>query len=193
VSFNVIVIPEDDRLDSYILTPVLKAALAWVGKPRATVRMVSKPHPRGIDTVLTTAFFDQVRRRYGMADLFLYCIDRDGSPANDARLLTAVQNAAQRLRATQNVDGRTAHQEVEVWGLAACDRTVLTDSFATIRAHRDPKEAFFDPAAESLGVHRGPGHGREHIGRLAGSMYSRVRQRCPELQEIEEIFREAAD
>ncbi|GAA1287688.1 hypothetical protein CIK81_05045 [Brachybacterium sp. JB7] len=193
MSFNVIVIPEDDRLDSYILTPVLKAALAWVGKPRATVRMVSKPHPRGIDTVLTTAFFDQVRRRYGMADLFLYCIDRDGSPANDARLLTAVQNAAQRLRATQNVDGRTAHQEVEVWGLAACGRTVLTDSFATIRAHRDPKEAFFDPAAESLGVHRGPGHGREHIGRLAGSMYSRVRQRCPELQEIEEIFREAAD
>src|SRR5699024_1200438 len=105
VSFNVIVIPEDDRLDSYILTPVLKAALAWVGKRRATVRMVSKPRPRGIDTMLTTAFFDQVRRRYGMADLFLYCIDRDGSPNNDARLRTAVQNAAQRLRATQRVDG----------------------------------------------------------------------------------------
>lgn len=193
MSFNVIVIPEDDRLDSYILTPVLKAALAWVGKRRATVRMVSKPRPRGIDTMLTTAFFDQVRRRYGMADLFLYCIDRDGSPNNDARLRTAVQNAAQRLRATQRVDGRTAHQEVEVWGLAACDRTVLSDSFATIRAHRDPKEAYFDPAAEALGVHRGPGHGREHIGRMAGAAYGRVRQLCPELQEIETIFRDAAD
>src|SRR5699024_9475297 len=100
---------------------------------------------------------------------------------------------AQRLRATQNVGGRTAHQEVEVWGLAACDRTVLTDSFATIRGHRDPKGAYFDPAPQALGVHRGPGHGRDHTGRMAGAADGRVRQLCPELQEIETIFRDAAD
>jgi len=192
VSFNVIVIPEDDRLDTYILTPVLKAALAHVGKPQATVRMVSKPHPRGIDSVLTSSFFEQVMRRYGNADLFLYCIDRDGNAGNDARLRTAVQSASQRIRTVQSVDGRTAHQEIEVWGLAACDRTVLADSWATIRAHRDPKEAYFDPVAKSLGVHLGPGRGREHIGRLAGADYGRVRQRCPELQEIETIFQVAA-
>lgn len=192
MSFNVIVIPEDDRLDTYILTPVLKAALAHIGKPQATVRMVSKPHPRGIDTVLSMDFFEQVARRYGTADLFLYCIDRDGSADNDARLRTTVQNASEQVRAAQNVDGRTAHQEVEVWGLAACDRAVLADSWGTIRAHRDPKEAYFDPVAKALGVHRGPGRGREHIGRLAGADYGRVRQRCPELQEIEAIFQETA-
>lgn len=190
--FNVVVIPEDDRLDTYILTPVLKAALSHVGKPNATLRMVSRPHPRGIDTVLTMPFFEQVARRYGTADLFLYCIDRDDSERNDARLESTVKIAAERIRETQHVDGRTAHQEIEVWGLAACDLSLLSDSWSTVRAHRDPKEAYFDPVAEAMEVHRGPGRGREHIGRLAGAGYSRVRQRCPELQEIEKIFLRAA-
>lgn len=192
MSFNVVVIPEDDRLDSYILTPVLKAALAHVGKPSATVRMVSRPHPRGIDTVLTMEFFEQVARRYGTADLFLYCIDRDGSERNDVRLGATVRDASERIRRTQHVDGRTAHQEIEVWGLAGCDRSLLADPWANVRAHRDPKKTYFDPVAEALGVHRGPGRGREHIGRLAGSDYGRVRRLCPELQEIEEIFLRAA-
>ncbi|WP_106506474.1 hypothetical protein [Brachybacterium timonense] len=192
MSFNVVVIPEDNRLDSYILAPVLKAALAHVGKPNATLRMVSRPHPRGIDTVLTMPFFEQVARRYGTADLFLYCIDRDGSESNDVRLSSTVQNASERIRSAQHVDGRTAHQELEVWGLAGCDRSLLSDSWATVRAHRDPKEAYFDPVAEAMGVHRGPGRGREHIGRLAGAAYSRVRQLCPELQEVETIFLRAA-
>ncbi|WP_157773321.1 hypothetical protein [Brachybacterium vulturis] len=185
-------IPEDDRLDTYVLTPVLKAALTHIGKTQATLRMVSNPHPRGIDIVLTMDFFDQVMRRYGTADLFLYCIDRDGSARNDARLRSTVLSASERVRARQRVDGRTAHQEVEVWGLAGCDRELLADPWASIRAHRDPKEAYFDGVAEALGVHRGPGRGREHIGRLAGASYGRVRQLCPELQEIETIFLDAA-
>lgn len=189
MSFNVVVIPEDDRLDAYILTPVISAALAHVGRPHAKVRVVSSPRPRGIDTVLTSEFFDGVMRRYGNADLFLYCIDRDGSSANDDRLRSTVTTAATKVRASQRVDGRTAHQEVEVWGIAGCGHDLLTTPWEDIRAHRDPKEAFFDPLAKALGVHRGPGHGREHIGRMAGQNYGRVRQLCPELQEIEQIMR----
>lgn len=192
MSFNVVVIPEDDRQDKYILQPVLKAALAHIGKPRATVTVVSKPHPRGIDTVLSDAFFEQVSRRYGKADLFLYCLDRDASESNDRRLADLVTRVARMVRAGQSVEGRTAHQEVEVWGLAGCPSGTVSGEWRDVRAHRDPKEAYFVPAAESLSVHRGPGGGREHIGRLAGESYSRVRQLCPELREIEEILQSAS-
>lgn len=192
MSFKVVVIPEDDRLDKYILTPVLKAALAHIGKPHATVTMVSNPHPRGIDTVLKDEFFERVTRRYGVADLFLYCIDRDASTSNDNRLRDLVSRVASLTRPSQRVDGRTAHQEIEVWGIAGSDLSLVPDSWETVRAHRDPKEAYFRPLAEAMNVHLGPGAGREHIGRLAGDQYARVRQLCPELQEIEAILLDAA-
>lgn len=189
MSFTVVVIPEDDRLDRYILEPVLKAALVAADKRQAKLRVVSNPRPRGIDTVLTPTFFQQTMKRYGMADLFLYCIDRDGKAANDDRLATAISDAEKHLRMHQSVNGRTAHQEIEVWGLAACPTDVLTAPWSAIREDPHPKERYFRPTADKMGIQRGAGAGREHLGRQAGAQYSRVRQLCPELQEIEDIFR----
>jgi hypothetical protein len=79
-----------------------------------------------------------------------------------------------------------AYQEIEVWALAGIDWRHKRDwSWKRIRSERDPKEHYFEPIARHRGLLDSVAQGRKILGEEAASNYSRVRQNCPELRELE--------
>ena len=54
-----------------------------------------------------------------------------------------------------------------------------------IQRERDPKEHYFEPIARHRDLLDSVAQGRKILGEEAGSNYSRVRQNCPELRELE--------
>jgi hypothetical protein len=58
-------------------------------------------------------------------------------------------------------------------------------TWSRVRSERDPKEHFFEPIASHRGLLDSVGQGRKILGEEAARNYSRVRQNCPELCELE--------
>ncbi|HEX8822879.1 MAG TPA: hypothetical protein VF794_23330 [Archangium sp.] len=177
---NVLVIPENFALDQYVLKPLVKAMMSAVGRPRAVVRVCQDPLLGSVDQALKWERIQEVLVRYrGMVDLFLLIVDRDGEPHRRGRIDTIESQAAEVLVASRRLLGENAWQEIEVWVLAGHD--IPKDwAWADVRAHRDPKEAYFEPFAKLQGVSEQPYGGRESLARAAASRYERVRQLCPE-------------
>jgi hypothetical protein len=171
---NVLVIPEDFRLDQYILQPLFEAVLAAVGKPRAKVRVVTDPLLGGVTEALKWSNIEAVIDRYrGMVQLFILIVDRDG----DAGRRAALNDLEQRAEALCHFVAENAWQEVEVWALAAQD---VPWRWSDVRAEPHAKERFFEPFVATRGLQDEPGRGRKTLGREAASRYTRVRQLCPE-------------
>lgn len=177
---NVLIIPEDFTNDQYILTPIVEAMLAYLGKRRATVRVCMAPRLRGIDQALRWERIQEILDRYqGMVNLFLHIVDRDGESTRRAVLDNLEQRARAHLPPGRQFFSEHAWQEVEVWALAGVD--LLPDwRWQDIRNERDSKEKYFVPLARQRGLLDGPGEGRRHLGREAAGRYDRVRQLCPE-------------
>lgn len=181
---NVIVIPEDFRHDQYLLKPIVEALFAWVGKPRANVRVLTDPLLGGVDKALDEAELASIFERYkGVVNLFLLIVDRDGEVGRRTRL--------EALEARfPGVDGKgrllteQAHQELEVWALAA--RKLEDVVWADVRAERDPKEVYFEPVAAARGLLDEPGAGRTTMGAEAGKAIVRVAKLCPEVATLRE-------
>jgi hypothetical protein len=75
---RVLIIPEDFRKDQYIVRPIIKAMMAWLNRPKASVQVLN-PNLGGVERALDWAELDQYVQRYqGMVDLFLL-VDRDGN------------------------------------------------------------------------------------------------------------------
>lgn len=187
MSLNVVVVPEDDRLDKYVLEPVMKAVFSHIGRPHARIRVVSNPRPRGIDTVLTPDYVSRVLARYPMADMFIYCLDRDGRDDRDRQLRTVLDTMRRGMQAHQSAEGVLAVEEVEVWCMVT-HVSDLPDSWDTVRQERNPKELYFAPLVEWLLPVPGPGRGRQILGRKAAGNYDLLRLRCPELQQLEQAL-----
>ncbi|HEX8438163.1 hypothetical protein [Archangium sp.] len=177
---NVLVIPENFALDQYVLKPLVKAMMDTVGRPRAVVRVCQDPLLGSVDQALKWERIQEVLARYrGMVDLFLLIVDRDGEPHRRGRIDAIESQAAGVLVAPRRLLGENAWQEIEVWVLAGHELPKEW-AWADIRAHRDPKEAYFEPFARLQGVSEQPYGGRESLARSAASRYERVRQLCPE-------------
>lgn len=177
---NVLIIPEDFRQDQYVLQPVIAAMLARLGKPRANVRVCKDPLLHGISQALTWSYVQAIVERYrGMTDLFLLCVDRDCEPTRREALTNLEEKAAELLGGSAHFLGENAWQEIEVWALAGHDLPADW-SWRDIRAHRDPKEAYFVPFARQRGVELGLGGGRKKLAEEAVRRYDRMRQLCPE-------------
>ena len=118
--------------------------------------------------------------------MFLLCVDRDGDP-NRRKVLDSLEERARSLVSPPRLFLAVhAFQEIEVWALAGIDWRLKSDwTWKLIQNERDPKERYFEPIARRRGLLDSVGQGRKILGEEAGSNYSRVRQNCSELRELE--------
>lgn len=182
---NVLVIPENQTHDQFILLPIINSLMAAAGKPRAKVRVCAKPAPNGIGQVLTQEFIGRVIQQNPLVNLFLLIVDRDGIESR-RESLTFLESEFNRIFApgSRTLLAENAWQEVEVWGLSAVqphDDWVWAD----IRSELNPKETYFEVWARNAGVDQGPAGGRVELGKTAGKQYKRVRALCPEVADLE--------
>jgi len=182
LSFNVLVIPEDFRNDQYILKPLVQAMLAQLGKPRAKVSVLTDPLLGGVDVALNLAQLESIVDRYrNSVNLFLLVIDRDGNAGRRQRLDAIEAHFRSQAAADDFIFfAENAWQELEVLALAGMTDLPERWLWREVRAHRDPKEAYFRPYAATRQLTTEPGEGRKTIGAEAARRYDRVRNLCQE-------------
>ncbi len=176
---RVLILLEDDVMDHYILKPLFEAMLKHVGKPHATIQ-VHHPRVAGWEAAKKWSNIKRVIDQYSLVELFILCVDRDGHEQRRG-ILDKLEAEANRGLGPQ---GRRflaveAHQEIEVWALAGIRWKIDPKwTWDAIRAERDPKERYFGPVAERMGLTDSPGSGRSILGKEAARHYP---QGSPEL------------
>ncbi len=184
---NVLVIPEDFRKDQYMLKPLIQAMLNAVGQNYANVRVCQDPLLGGISEALKEERLQEIIERYDWkVDLFILCVDRDGIASRKDVVLPRLEEfARQKIRGDHAFFAENAWQELEVWVVAG--HNFLSGwQWREIRAEIDPKERFFAPLVVSRGLQDTPGEGRKILAEEAAGRYSRIRQLCPEVGELEQ-------
>lgn len=187
MAVNVLIIPEDFRKDQYVLKPIIEKMFAAL-HVKAKVQVCRDPLLGGVGEAMKWERIEEILARYrGMIRVFLLLVDRDGLDGRRAQLDGLEVRAATELgglalsqAATPLFFAQEAHQEVEVWVLAGLDSLPKKWSWKSIRAHRDPKEAYYDAIAKDRGLLSAPYEGRIELAREAASRYSRIRQLCAE-------------
>lgn len=191
---KVLIVPEDFRKDQYVLKPIIERLLDTL-TPRARVRVCQDPLLGGVGEALKSERILDILDRYrGMVDLFLLIVDRDCDPNRRAKLDHLEATARQTLTGSRTrLLATEAHQEVEVWVLAGLPDWRSPDPWTAVRAHCDPKEAYYDPYARVRGLLDAPAEGRQQLADEAARNYPRIRQRCPELAEFETRIRDVLE
>lgn len=72
---NVLVLPEDDEMDRFILKPLFEAMLKQLGKPRANIR-VHHPRVAGWEAVKKWSNIEKLIDQYSMVQLFILSLRR---------------------------------------------------------------------------------------------------------------------
>jgi len=176
VSFQVLVIPEDQTYNGYILKPIVERMLAELDKPNARVTILPNPKLNGYPHAVSAIRGDLIDR-YRHFHLWLFL--PDGDRASDLGFLES------------ELAGRGVHllccaavPEVEAWLLAGY-RDRLSLSWGDVRQHRRLKEDIFEPFLAQFGDSRSPGGGRERLVREALANYRGLLSVCPELADLE--------
>ena len=173
---KVLVIPEDPRLDQYILKPVVERIFADFRKsPRVTV--LSNPRLRGVAEALDSATLADIVATYPMNNLFLVLVDHDGDGTRSAVA------SARDLEHSGRLFVCLAIEEIEVWMLAIHSET-LGISWRDVREEIHPKERFAQPFLKERAPKLDPGQGRAWAMRELGSQWRGVLDRCPELKDL---------
>ena len=173
---RVLVIPEDDRKDQYILNPIFSQLLRSIGKPRARIRVCQDPRLGGIVEAMKSDRISEIVERYkGMMDIFILCVDRDGEKGWRQRLdQIETEFGDVRIFLAEN-----AWEELETWVLAGLN--LPTDwNWKTVRAEVQVKEQYFEPLVALLNLSDKPGGGREPLAEEASRQIDAIRQKCPE-------------
>lgn len=173
---NILIIPEDFRKDQYILKPLFERLFVSFGKRRAKVRVCQDPLLGGVAEALKPERISEIVARYeGMTQIFVLCVDRDGSEGRRRRLDRLEKGFGDgRVFVAEN-----AWEELETWVLAGID--LPKDwRWADVRAEIHVKERYFDVLARDRGVADGPGGGRKALGEEAAHRISRIRRKCVE-------------
>ena len=93
------------------------------------------------------------------------------------------------LHANHFLVAENAWQEIEVWALAG-HNLPKEWQWKEIRAETHPKELYFEPFAEQRGLLHTTGQGRKTLAIEAAKRYTRIRQLCDEVAELENKIRE---
>jgi hypothetical protein len=184
MSCNVLIIPEDFRLDQYILQPLVQALMSSVGRPNANVRVLTNPLLGGIDQATNCRRLLSIIDQYPVVDLFLLIVDRDGKQQRRQVLDNVESKVCAHLRSGRLLLAQEAWQEVEVWALASQELPPGW-RWSEIRAEPDPKEKYYDPYTLERGIAHRIGGGRREIGRNIIRRYGRIRAKCPEIAALE--------
>ena len=184
---KVLIIPEDFRQDQYILKPLFDRLFRSIGKPHTRVQVCQDPLLGGVDQALRSERIQEViDQHYGMTDVFILCVDRDG-----------VQGRRNRLDQIEREFGNgftflaeNAWEEIETWVLAGL---VLPQewNWTEVRSEVHVKEQYFAPLAVQRGVAGGPGGGRKVLGKEAARGIEVIRRKCP--QDFDALARRLED
>lgn len=150
---KVLVIPEDQELDQYIVKPVAELLLTDVGL-NANVEVLPEPRLRGASDALNAETLKEIIDDNPMVDLFLLLVDRDcDRDSNESKAKVREAEHPGRLLAC------CAWQEIEVWMLSSFKER-LDASWNEVRQECDPKERYAEPVLREL-KSSGPGRGRK--------------------------------
>jgi hypothetical protein len=185
---KVLVIPEDPKLDRYILKPVVARIFADLGKS-PHIEVLPKPRLRGVAQALHRDTLSDIVATYPMVDLFLVLVDRDGDTTRQAVADAREEEHPGHLFVC------LAIEEVEVWMLALHFKT-LGLAWKAIRSEVHPKKRFAIPFLNERAPKLDPGEGRAWAMRELGSQWRGVLSRCPEIatlkRQLENRLREAS-
>jgi hypothetical protein len=175
---KVLILPEDQALDRYILQPVVAGIFKDLETP-ARVEVLPEPQLRGTGDVLDRDLIAQiVADNVAMTDLFLLFVDRDCDPKHTTKVRDLEALHAGVMITTLPIE------ELEVW-LLALHKEALGARWSDVRAECHPKERFADPLLKSLGA-AGPGKGRKSAMRSIKGQWSTLLALCEELRELRE-------
>ncbi len=188
MSRNILVIPEDFRLDQYILQPLVKAMMRRLERPSANVRVLTNPLLGGLDQAVRLEMLMSIVDQYPLVDSFLLLVDRDGKEGRRRVLDAREREVGETLGAGRGFFAQEAWQEIEVWGLAS-QQLPEGWRWSEIRNDPHPKEHYYDVFAGERGIANTLAGGRRQIGRDVSSQYAKIRSRCPELRTLESRIR----
>ncbi|MCA9921244.1 MAG: hypothetical protein KC419_25555 [Anaerolineales bacterium] len=198
---NVLIIAEGPT-DEHMLKPIITKMMTAVGKPHATIRFEPVSKRRGgVDQILKNPNRVQtIIRTNPMVDLFIVCVDRDclngkNDPENrSSQLQTLESKLLDTLKTDQTLVGECAVEEIEVWvvGGHQWQKEFPDWRWRTIRAECHPKEQYYEPFAHKRDVwQQAPGQGRKILAQQIS--YSRLKQRCREIKNLENRIRHWLD
>ncbi len=190
MSWNVLVVPEDPTYNGYILRPLCKRLLREAGRPNANVVVLSQPRVQGYAHA-KKLLADQIPRDWWHFDLILFIPDADGSAeSRKDEFKHLEQRAEQRTRPVKLICC-AAEQELETWLLSGHQEKLksLGWRWPEIQSEVSVKEKFFEPFLEKFGDPASPSGGRERLMQEALANYDGMKQRCPELQQLEDRIR----
>lgn len=187
---RVLVIPEDQHTDQFIVKPVLEALFADLGKP-ARVVVLPEPRLRGAEDALDQELIGEiVRENAAMTDLFVLVVDRDCNRQKHEEKASARESES--TAAGARFVACLAIQEIECWLLALYEQEEIGASWSEVREHCDPKEAYAEPLLDGLG-HVGPGGGRKAAMRRLSGHWKRLLSRCPEVGDLRTRIQQLLD
>ena len=174
MSFTVLVIPEDPKLNGHILKPLAEAIVASAGRPSAKVNVLGNPRLRGYDHAVDT-IRHLLPERHHYKDLWLFFPDAD----------KASGDAMRRLEADVAREGVTllccaAQPEVEIYACAGF-RDDMQEAWEEVRRHPRMKEEIFESLLARHGDSRRAGAGRELMIARSLRNLPLLYQLCPEL------------
>ncbi|GDX41362.1 hypothetical protein LBMAG21_16540 [Armatimonadota bacterium] len=181
---KVLIIPEDPRLDQYMLKPLVEAALKYAEKPNAMVQVCQGASLAwGYEAVTNFENPKGIIADYKYYNVFLLCVDRDGEKTREQ----ALTNLEIQIRAEfphKSFVAVCGVEELEVWVLAGI--ADLPYTWSDVRSECHPKERYFELYVKTRNLLDTPGRGRGVLGKVAAQNYSdRVRKLCVEIQACE--------
>ena len=174
---KVLVIPEDQTYNGYILRPLVKAIVADTGRASARVEMPRKPRIRGYSHAMTV-IREELSDLYRHYDLWLFFPDADRASPDAMRALETELKARGR-----SLFCCPAQPEVEIYACAAFRRQI-SGTWNDARTNPRMKEEIFQPLLGQHGDRRRPGGGRDlTIGESLKNLPLLYRL-CPELTSL---------
>lgn len=188
---RVLIIPEDQELDRYILLPVIEKLFDELGR-KARVEVLPEPRLRGTSDALDRSLIAQiVADNRAMTDMFLLVLDRDcNRERHEERVADLESSHGGVLLAALAVE------EVECWMLALFDEWPGAVTWGDVRRECDPKERFAEPFLDGLASRNGsvgPGRGRKATMRSLPGNWRRLISRCDEVRDLMERIRAHLD
>lgn len=189
MSFRVLVVPEDPTLNGYILKPLCEHILDTAGKPRASITILADPKVSGYADA-KAKLLSEIPERWGHMDLILFICDADGKDRS-AEFSELERKLLERRHSMQLICC-AAVQELEAWLLAGHVEKLRINgwNWSSVRAEVSVKETYFHSFLEEYGDPAVPGGGRRRLMDEALANYAGMKQRCPEILELEDRVRE---
>lgn len=172
---RVLVIPEDQTYNGYILRPLVKAIVGDAGRPSVKVEVPPKPRIQGYPHAITV-IREELPVLYGFYDLWLFIPDSDRATSEAMRKLESDL-------AKQDVCLLCcpAQPEVEIYACVPF-RKEIRGTWEDARRSPHMKEAVFEPLLEKYGDPRRASGGRDLMIRESLRNLPFLYQLCPELR-----------